>query len=101
PAAIVPAYVTLPPGATTASFTVNTTAVTTPTMAVLSATYAGITKTATLLLSAPFMTAFSVSPSAVADGVSATGTLTLNDVAPAGGATVALSSNDPAATVPA
>jgi len=49
----------------------------------------------------PVISALAVSPASLTGGASATGTVTLNGPAPAGGAQVTLSSSSPAATVPA
>ena len=57
--ASVPASVTVPQGATSASFTVTTTSVSVSTTVNISATYAGLTKTATLTVK-PFVTADTV-----------------------------------------
>ena len=50
---------------------------------------------------APAIASLSLSPATVAGGASATGTVTLSAAAPEGGAQVALSSSNPAASVPA
>ncbi len=103
-AAQVPATVTVAPGATTATFTVTTGPVTTDTSVTISAIYSGVTKTATLTVTAPAaaLSAVSLSPTSVLGGVSSTGTVTLSAQAPAGGAVVSLtSSNAAAAQVPA
>jgi hypothetical protein len=55
--ASVPASVTVAAGATSATFTVATTAPATPTSAVISAVLAGVTRTATLTVNAPSATA--------------------------------------------
>ncbi len=52
-AAQVPPSVTIPPGATSANFTVTTSAVTTPVTAAISATLSGVTKTASLTIDPP------------------------------------------------
>ena len=49
-AAKVPASITVPAGATSASFTVNTKVVVLKKIATISASYAGVTKTANLTL---------------------------------------------------
>jgi LmbE family N-acetylglucosaminyl deacetylase len=103
-AAQVPANVTVPAGALTASFPVSTSNVGASTTLTLSATIDGATRTATLVVSpspASAIAALALSASSVTGGASATGTVTLNGPAPSGGAQVTLSSNSPAAAVPA
>jgi LmbE family N-acetylglucosaminyl deacetylase len=100
-AVTVPASVTVPAGATSANFNVSTSAVSTPTSATISGSYGGATKTAPLAVVPALISSLSISPSSVAGGTTASGTVTLNGPAPAGGAQVALSSNSGAASVPA
>ena len=105
-AAVVPASVTVAAGATSASFNVATTSVTSATTATISATYGGVIGTATLTITptgtAPpvSLATLSLNPASVAGGNTSTGTVTLSGAAPAGGATVTLSSSHAAATVP-
>lgn len=108
-AATVAATLTVPAGATTATTTsVATSAVSATTTAVISAVYLGVTRSATLTITAaaPPSTAaldtVSLGPSSVQGGSSASATVTLTAPAPAGGAVVSFSSSNPAvATVPA
>jgi hypothetical protein len=102
-AAQVPASVTVLEGQTTATFTVTTTPVVVTTPVVISATYNAVTQTANLTVTAPVATLTSVSldPTAVLGGDPSTGTVTLDIPAPVGGAEVSLSSDNPAASVPA
>jgi hypothetical protein len=105
-AATVPSSVTVAAGATTATFTVSTSAVAASTTVTISATYSGATRSASLNVTPaspppPTLSSLSLNPTSVTGGNSSTGTVTLSGAAPAGGATVALSSsNTPAATVP-
>ncbi len=100
--AVVPASVTVAPGSSTATFTVSTTSVITATSATIKAVYSGVTKSATLAITPPAaLSSVALSPASVAGGSPSTGTVTLNRAAPAGGATVTLSSNNAAAIVPA
>jgi hypothetical protein len=103
PAAQVPATVTIEAGQTSASFPVTTSSVAADTQVTVSATYNSVTQTATLTVTAPVaaLTAVSVDPITVLGGDASTGTVTLDNPAPAGRAVVALSSSDPAAQVPA
>lgn len=102
--ASVPATVAVAPGANSATFTVNTTYVTTTTAVTVSASLGGVTTNAALSVLAPTVTVSSVavSPLTVGGGNPATGTVTLTGAAPTGGAVVALSSsNASVASVPA
>jgi subtilase family protein len=106
-AATVPANVTIPAGATSLTFTVTTLAVTASTPITISASYAGVTKTASLIVtpqppSGPTLTSLTLNPTSVNGGSPSTGSVTLSGLAPTGGALVSLSSSDAtAATVPA
>jgi hypothetical protein len=96
----VPASVTIGAGATSASFTVTTSAVTTTTSSTLSASYAGVTKTVTFLVTpsptiAATLSSLTLSRSTVQSGGSSSGRVALTGPAPAGGALVALTSSAP------
>jgi hypothetical protein len=104
-AATVPSSVTVPAGATSATFAVNTSTVTTSTLVTISASYGGVTQTASVTVTPsplPTLSSLTLSPTSVVGGAqSSTGTVTLSGPAPAGGAQVLLSSsNTGAATVP-
>jgi hypothetical protein len=107
-AAKVPSSMTVPAGAASATFTVNTGAVTASTTVTISASFAGVTKTASLtVMPAPppppaaTLSSLTLDPASVIGGVqSSTGKVTLSAPAPAGGATVKLSSSNGAASVP-
>lgn len=97
---------------TGASFTITTQPPAESTVVTISATGAGVTLTATLTVHpsggptppppAPAtLSAVTLSPATVTSGATSTGTVTLTAAAPAGGATVALTSSASAATVPA
>jgi hypothetical protein len=99
----VPASVTVAAGATTATFTISTSAVSASTTVSISGSYAGVTRSASLTVTPPPVTVASLTlnPQSVIGGLqSSTGTVTLSGPAPAGGAQVALSSNNSAAQVP-
>jgi len=98
---IPPATVTVPAGASYATFTVNTLPVGANSSATLTATAGGSTKTATLNLTPPVLSGFTLSPTIVGGGSNSTGTVTLGGAAPANGFTVNLSSNAAIAQVPA
>ena len=105
-AATVPSSVTFATGATSASFTVSTSAVTASTTVAISAAYGGVSRSATLTVTsapppAPTLSSLTLNPTSVIGGLqSSTGTVTLSGPAPAGGAQVAVSSNNGAASVP-
>ena len=102
-----PASITIAEGAISASFTVATGLTSLAGFAApygvdIQASYGDTTQTATLLVNPPvFLSSLNVAPGNVTTGSTAVGTLILNAAAPAGGALVTLSSNNPAATVPA
>jgi trimeric autotransporter adhesin len=101
-AASVPPSVTVPAGATSATFPVNTTAVAVLTPVIITGTYGGGSKSATLTVTpAATLVSLTLNPTSAIGGLeSSTGTVTLNGPAPAGGAQVALSSDNLAAGVP-
>jgi hypothetical protein len=101
--AAVPASVTVSAGATVSpDFTITTTAVAAQTPVTISASYGGVTKTATLTVNAPQVASLRLSPASVKGGRSTThNTVTLDGPAPAGGAAVTLTSgNSAVAAVP-
>jgi hypothetical protein len=104
-AVTVPGNVPVSQGASSATFAIATSTVTTQTLATLSATYGGVTKTTTLTVNpaaAASLATLFLNPTSVKGGASVTGTVTLNALAPANGATVTLTSSNPAlASVPA
>ncbi|MFO1306139.1 MAG: hypothetical protein U1F54_20635 [Burkholderiales bacterium] len=103
PAVTVPASVVVPAGALDARFAVTASQVVAVTVASVTATYAGVTKSAGLQVNpAPYtLQAPVISPASVVGGGTATGTITIGAPAPAGGATVALRSGSTLAQVPA
>ena len=104
-AAGVPASVTVPAGAATATFPITTTSVTADTVVTITGLLhlsAATSLTVKAAATPPALSTLAVSPSAVVGGTSSQGSVTLTSGAPAGGAVVALSSsNTAAATVPA
>lgn len=107
PAATVPGSVTVAANATTVRFSVSTGAVTATTIGNISATHAGITKTANFTVNAPTtapaaLQSLTLNPTTVAGGATSTATVTLTIAAPSGGAVINLSSSRPTrASVPA
>lgn len=103
--ASVPASVTVPEGATSASFTITTFLPSGTTTVQLSASLNGKTLFTSLTVTeAPASTslsAVSLSPTTVVGGTSSTGTVTLTAAAPSGGTVVSLSDNSATASTPA
>ncbi|MEX2132760.1 MAG: hypothetical protein WEB67_01365, partial [Acidimicrobiia bacterium] len=91
---MVPLSVLVPEGATTATFPVSTTAVSSSMTVNIAGSYNGI-QTAALTINPAVLTAISLDPASLVGGETSTGTATLNGPAPAGGAVVALSSDSP------
>src|SRR2546425_1037271 len=106
--AVVPKTVTVGHGGIIADFPVTTFAVTASTLVIITATYNGVTRSATLTVnpSTPgpppplALSAVSVNPTSVVGGSSSTGTVTLNAAAPSGGAAGSLSRNYAGASPP-
>lgn len=103
-AAQTPSSVMVAAGATSASFTVSTSLVTSSTSVTITASYGGTTRTAALTVNPvplPLLASMTLSPTSVVGGVqSSTGMVRLSGAAPAGGARIALSSSNFAASVP-
>ena len=101
--AAVPDTVTVFAGSGVGFFDIATTAVSAPTAVTISVTGGGTTlsKILTLYPSLPPLTSMTVSPSSVAGGASATGTVRLGGPAPPNGVAINLASNQPlSASVP-
>jgi hypothetical protein len=99
--AAVPASIFIPQGATSATFSVTTSPVAASTSVTITGNYQA-TATGSFSVLPPALSAFSVSPTSVMAVLgTSTGTVTLDGAAPAGGESVALASNNGAATVPA
>lgn len=94
PAVRVPSSASVAQGATSAGFGITTTAVTQRTTATITATWQGVTRSATLVLdpaAAPaLLSAVTVTPSRIVGGQAAVGRVSLNAAAPAGGLVVKL-----------
>jgi RHS repeat-associated protein len=96
--ATVPASITIASGQTSGNFTVTTLALAADSSAVISASYGGVTRTASLSVTAAppaLLTTLSVSPAAVFGGGTAQATLTISNPAPPGGKLINLSSSNP------
>lgn len=100
PAAAVPASVTVPAGASSATFPISTTTVATTQSGPVSASFGGGTKSATLTVRPVGLLSLALSPNPVVGPGSVTGTVTLECAAPPGGITVALSSTATAVARP-
>ncbi|MDR3689869.1 MAG: PQQ-binding-like beta-propeller repeat protein [Fimbriimonas sp.] len=100
-AATVPSTVTIPAGASHATFTVKTLSVASHTAATISATLNGTTLSATLAIEPPVISSLTLSPTKVAGGKTSTGTVKLGTAAPSSGVTISLKSGSGFASVPA
>lgn len=101
-AAIVPSSVTVPEGSTDGAFTITTSSPSAAGTAVITATYNGVSQSASLRIYPIAVEGISVSPEHLVGGASATGRIDLLDAAPSGGATITLDSgNTSIVTVPA
>ena len=98
-AATVPPTITVPAGQITASFPISTSFVASDTPLFITAASSGLTLTNTLV-PVPVLGALFVGPGTVTAGASATGTVYLNENAPAGGIVVSLATNNSAVSVP-
>ncbi|HEY2346964.1 MAG TPA: hypothetical protein VGH80_13985 [Xanthomonadaceae bacterium] len=98
-----PPSVTVPAGATTASFTITTPVVTAIKNPIITGSYSGGIQHETLAIEPPpVLHGFTVNPLTVASAGTATGTVVLNEAAPGAAIKVTLLSSDTtAATVPA
>jgi hypothetical protein len=100
----VPPSVTVPAGQTSASFTISTAPVTFGTVVGVTAAVGCVAQMASLIVTTapadPTPTSLVVSPSTVAGGTTAQGTVTLSAAAPAGGEVVSLSDDSTATSVP-
>ena len=98
--AVVPSFVLVPSGKTTATFTITTSKVTASKNVTITASANGVSKTATLGVRILTIASISFNPGSVEGGVKANALLTLTDVAPLGGMTVTLGSDKAGVTVP-
>ena len=101
PKVTVPATVTVPAGATSATFTASTATVPSNISATVRATFNGVFKTGTLTVQAPKPSAVAYNPVVLTGGRSGVGTVTLNGKAPAGGYEVLLTADNGIFTIPA
>ncbi|MFP5284297.1 MAG: hypothetical protein ACLGI9_01015, partial [Thermoanaerobaculia bacterium] len=100
PAASMPASVTVPAGATTAKFTITGVAVTANQTGAVTASYGGVSKSATLTVRPIGVAGVTLSPNPVVGPNSVTGTVTLECPAAPGNIIVTLTSGNPAVANP-
>jgi len=102
-AATVPVNVTVPAGATSATFTITGRALTTAATTTITTTYSGVSRTAVLTVNpAITVSTLTLNPTSVRGGTNSVATVTLSVAAPAGGVVVTMSSaTTTVATVPA
>ena len=88
-------------GSSTGTFKVTAGALSADASATIAAVYGGVSKTATIALTVAItVNTLACSPTSIGAGQSGTCTVTLSGAAPAGGASVALASNNASVTVP-
>jgi len=92
-AASVPSTVQVPAGSTSVSFSITTYPVASSTTATITADDGENQKTATLTVTPPVLSSFSIAPTTVLGGIVSQGTVTLTGAAPSGGLAVTLNSN--------
>ncbi|HEX3303741.1 MAG TPA: hypothetical protein VHR64_12725, partial [Thermomicrobiales bacterium] len=98
----VPSSVTVPGGATSATFSITTSYVTSTTSVTLSASFDGATKSATAKVVPVTVAGVSMLPASIVGGQSPSiGTVKLTAAAPSGGVVISLTSSDRVVTVPA
>ncbi len=100
PKVTVPASVTVPAGASSATFTATTATVPSNISATVRATFNGVIKTGTLVVQAPKPSVLTYNPTIITGGKSGVGKITLNGRAPVGGYEVQLTSNNDIFTIP-
>jgi hypothetical protein len=99
--ASLPPSVTVPAGATTASFPLSTRPVTTPSVFTLTAALGSQVRYGTLVLTGALVSSLALEPGRVTGGAPAQGTVKLAQPAPADGVVITLTSTNAAAAVPA
>lgn len=99
--ATIPTSVVIPGGQTTATFEVEMAAVGSRQRVNVRASALGVTLEQDCYINPPFVSSLAINPVVVPGGTTTTGTVTLNSEAPAGGMSVAVSSNSGLASVPA
>ncbi|HKH46448.1 MAG TPA: alpha/beta hydrolase fold domain-containing protein [Thermoanaerobaculia bacterium] len=100
PAATLPASVTVAAGSSSATFSISTTTVSAAQSGAVTASFGGVTRSATLTVRPVGLLTLALAPNPVVGPGSVTGTVTLECTAPAGGVAVALSSSAAAIASP-
>jgi hypothetical protein len=100
-AATAPANVTIPAGASSQTFSITTRAVTTNVSGTVTVSYGGASQSLALTVRPVRVKTLAIAPNPATGGGAATGSLTLECPAPAGGAVVTLSSGNSGAAAPA
>jgi hypothetical protein len=100
PVAVVPASVTVAAGATSATFPVTAPAVTAVQTGTVTASYGGVSKSASLSVRPVGVLSLALTPNPVTGPASVTGTVTLECAAPSGGVAVGISSSSPSLASP-
>ena len=100
PAAIVLASVTVPAGATSANFTINTNGVASVVNAIIYASASTVNLQTPLTINPAVPMSITFNPASVTGGTSSTGTVTLNGAAPSAGVVVNMTSSSPNVIVP-
>ena len=98
-AATVPSSVVVPGGSNSVTFNVTTRAVSADTSAMVTATYGGASKGATLAIKAASLSSVTLTPTVIHGGTTATGRVFLTGPAPTGGANVSLNAT-PGGSIP-
>jgi len=101
PSVKVPQSLTVPSGASSATFSVSTTPVSSATQAMISASAGKSSIGVPLTVNPPRLSSLKGSPTSVTGGTNSTGSVTLNGPAPSGGFKISLKSSQPVAVVPA
>jgi probable HAF family extracellular repeat protein len=95
-----PATITVAPGATSASLTVGADAVHALATGTFAAAFGGVSKQLPLSVRPIFLTAVTLTPSAVTGGAASSGAATIECRAPSGGLSATLASTNPSAAAP-
>jgi hypothetical protein len=101
PAATVPSSVGVPANSTSVTFPITTSAVGATSMGNVTASYAGVTKSASVAVKPPVLVSLTLNPATVRGGTGTVGKITLSGPAPAAGMRISLASSKAAAGVPA
>jgi len=98
--AAVPNFVNIPAGTNSATFTINTVKVSAQVVVTITAKFGAQVQSTTLTVTPPGVASIVLNPTTVVGSSPSGATLTLTEPAPLGGITIALASDQPAATLP-